>query len=61
MIIGVDINESKFELAQQLGATDVINPQSFDKPIQEVVIVDLEKVVELTSRVAVWKSTQSRD
>lgn len=37
-IIGIDINESKFELAKQLGATDVINPQKFDKPIQEVII-----------------------
>jgi S-(hydroxymethyl)glutathione dehydrogenase/alcohol dehydrogenase len=39
-IIGIDINESKFELAKQLGATDCINPQHYDKPIQEV-IVDL--------------------
>ncbi|WP_428774287.1 S-(hydroxymethyl)glutathione dehydrogenase/class III alcohol dehydrogenase [Vibrio sp.] len=37
-IIGIDINESKFELAQQLGATDVINPKNFDKPIQEVIV-----------------------
>ncbi|MFC0119828.1 S-(hydroxymethyl)glutathione dehydrogenase/class III alcohol dehydrogenase [Pseudoalteromonas xiamenensis] len=37
-IIGVDINESKFDLAKQLGATDVINPQKFDKPIQDVII-----------------------
>ncbi|GLQ31102.1 S-(hydroxymethyl)glutathione dehydrogenase/class III alcohol dehydrogenase [Litoribrevibacter albus] len=37
-IIGIDINESKFELAQQLGATDCINPNTFDKPIQEVII-----------------------
>jgi len=37
-IIGIDINDSKFELAQQLGATDVINPQNFDKPIQEVIV-----------------------
>ncbi len=37
-IIGVDINESKFDLAKQLGATDVINPQKFDKPIQEVIV-----------------------
>ncbi|MCY4330605.1 MAG: S-(hydroxymethyl)glutathione dehydrogenase/class III alcohol dehydrogenase [Endozoicomonadaceae bacterium] len=37
-IIGIDINESKFALAQQLGATDVINPQKFTKPIQEVII-----------------------
>ncbi|KLV05972.1 S-(hydroxymethyl)glutathione dehydrogenase [Photobacterium aquae] len=37
-IIGVDINESKFELAKELGATDCINPQKFDKPIQEVIV-----------------------
>ncbi|KOO12507.1 S-(hydroxymethyl)glutathione dehydrogenase, partial [Vibrio xuii] len=37
-IIGIDINESKFDLAKQLGATDVINPQQFDKPIQEVIV-----------------------
>jgi len=39
-IIGIDINESKFELARKLGATDCINPLKFNKPIQEV-IVDL--------------------
>lgn len=37
-IIGVDINESKFELAQQLGTTDVINPQKIAKPIQEHIV-----------------------
>jgi len=37
-IIGVDINESKFELAKQLGATDCINPMKFDKPIQDVIV-----------------------
>ncbi|HCY27708.1 S-(hydroxymethyl)glutathione dehydrogenase/class III alcohol dehydrogenase [Alteromonas macleodii] len=37
-IIGIDINESKFDLAKQLGATDVVNPQNFDKPIQEVIV-----------------------
>ncbi|WP_210452682.1 S-(hydroxymethyl)glutathione dehydrogenase/class III alcohol dehydrogenase, partial [Vibrio crassostreae] len=37
-IIGVDINESKFELAKQLGATDCINPTKFDKPIQDVIV-----------------------
>ncbi|WJG22324.1 S-(hydroxymethyl)glutathione dehydrogenase/class III alcohol dehydrogenase [Vibrio furnissii] len=37
-IIGVDINESKFELAKQLGATDCINPQKFDQPIQDVIV-----------------------
>ncbi|WP_194950312.1 S-(hydroxymethyl)glutathione dehydrogenase/class III alcohol dehydrogenase [Vibrio hibernica] len=37
-IIAIDINESKFELAKQLGATDCINPNDFDKPIQEVIV-----------------------
>ncbi|WP_429162458.1 S-(hydroxymethyl)glutathione dehydrogenase/class III alcohol dehydrogenase [Aeromonas media] len=37
-IIAVDINESKFELARKLGATDCINPNKFDKPIQEVIV-----------------------
>lgn len=37
-IIGIDINESKFELAKQLGATDVINPQNFDAAIQDVIV-----------------------
>ncbi|MDN2663328.1 S-(hydroxymethyl)glutathione dehydrogenase/class III alcohol dehydrogenase [Psychromonas sp. 14N.309.X.WAT.B.A12] len=37
-IIGIDINESKFELAKQLGATDCINPKNFDKPIQDVIV-----------------------
>ncbi|MFV0449301.1 MAG: S-(hydroxymethyl)glutathione dehydrogenase/class III alcohol dehydrogenase [Vibrio sp.] len=37
-IIGIDINEKKFDLAKQLGATDCINPQHFDKPIQEVIV-----------------------
>lgn len=39
-IIAIDINESKFDLAKQLGATDCINPKNYDKPIQDV-IVDL--------------------
>ncbi|WP_417531688.1 S-(hydroxymethyl)glutathione dehydrogenase/class III alcohol dehydrogenase [Marinobacter lipolyticus] len=37
-IIGIDINESKFDLARQLGATDCINPKDYDKPIQEVIV-----------------------
>ena len=39
-IIAVDINPSKFEIARQLGATDCVNPQDYDEPIQNV-IVDL--------------------
>lgn len=37
-IIAIDINDSKFELAKQLGATDCINPKDYDKPIQEVIV-----------------------
>ncbi len=37
-IIAIDINESKFELAKQLGATECVNPKNYDKPIQEVVV-----------------------
>ncbi len=37
-IIAIDINESKFGLARQLGATDCVNPKDHDKPIQEVIV-----------------------
>lgn len=37
-IIAIDINERKFALAKQLGATDCINPKDYDQPIQEVII-----------------------
>lgn len=37
-IIVVDINSDKFELAQQLGATDCINPKDYDLPITQVII-----------------------
>jgi len=37
-IIAIDINESKFELARKLGATDCINPKDYDKPIQQVIV-----------------------
>ncbi|GAA3921451.1 S-(hydroxymethyl)glutathione dehydrogenase/class III alcohol dehydrogenase [Litoribacillus peritrichatus] len=37
-IIAIDINESKFDLARKLGATDCINPKEFDKPIQDVIV-----------------------
>ena len=39
-IIAIDINEDKFEMARQLGATDCINPKNYSDPIQDV-IVDL--------------------
>jgi S-(hydroxymethyl)glutathione dehydrogenase/alcohol dehydrogenase len=37
-IIGVDINPEKFEIARQLGCTDVVNPKDYDRPIQEVLV-----------------------
>ncbi len=37
-IIAIDINEDKFEIAKKLGATDVLNPKNFDKPIQDVIV-----------------------
>lgn len=37
-IIAIDINPDKFEIARQLGVTDVVNPKDHDKPIQEVII-----------------------
>lgn len=35
-IFAIDINEDKFELAKQLGATDCLNPTKFEQPIQQV-------------------------
>ncbi|XP_073897523.1 alcohol dehydrogenase 1C isoform X2 [Castor canadensis] len=35
-IIGVDINKDKFAKAKELGATECISPQDYDKPIHEV-------------------------
>lgn len=37
-IIAIDINESKFDLARKLGATDCINPQDYEQPIQDVIV-----------------------
>ena len=37
-IIAVDTNPSKFDLAKQMGATDVVNPKEYDKPIQDVIV-----------------------
>lgn len=39
-IIAIDTNPAKFAIARQLGATDCINPDDSDRPIQEL-IVDL--------------------
>ena len=37
-IIGIDLNPAKFAIAQQLGATECINPRDHAAPIQEVLI-----------------------
>ena len=37
-IIAIDINPGKFDIAKDLGATDVVNPKDYDKPIQEVIV-----------------------
>ncbi|CAB4374887.1 unnamed protein product [Rhizophagus irregularis] len=37
-IIAVDKNPKKFEYAKKLGATDFVNPDDYDKPIQQVLI-----------------------
>ncbi|CAI9725679.1 alcohol dehydrogenase class-3 [Octopus vulgaris] len=35
-IIGIDINESKFEIGKKFGITEFVNPKSHTKPIQQV-------------------------
>lgn len=37
-IIAIDVNPSKFDLAQKLGATKSVNPKDHDKPIQEIIV-----------------------
>ena len=37
-IFAIDTNPAKFELARQFGATDCLNPNDYDKPIQQVLI-----------------------
>lgn len=37
-IIAVDVNEDKFEIAGQLGATDFVNPASSSEPVQNVIV-----------------------
>ena len=37
-IIAIDLNTEKFEIAQQLGATDCVNPQDHDASLQDVIV-----------------------
>ncbi|HEX3846302.1 MAG TPA: S-(hydroxymethyl)glutathione dehydrogenase/class III alcohol dehydrogenase [Steroidobacteraceae bacterium] len=37
-IIAIDLNPSKWTMAQSLGATDYVNPKDHDRPIQQVIV-----------------------
>ncbi len=37
-ILAIDINPDKFAFARDLGATDLVNPNEYDAPIQEVIV-----------------------
>ncbi len=37
-IIAIDTNPTKFEMARDMGATDCVNPNDHDKPIQQVIV-----------------------
>jgi S-(hydroxymethyl)glutathione dehydrogenase/alcohol dehydrogenase len=37
-IYAIDVNKRKFDIAKELGATHVVCPTDFDKPIQEVLV-----------------------
>jgi S-(hydroxymethyl)glutathione dehydrogenase/alcohol dehydrogenase len=42
-IVAIDVNPSKFAMAQALGATDCVNPTELDKPVQQYIAGDLTK------------------
>ncbi|CRK89513.1 CLUMA_CG003273, isoform A [Clunio marinus] len=37
-IIGIDINQEKFKIAKEFGATEFVNPKEITKPIQEYLV-----------------------
>lgn len=37
-IIAIDTNPEKFAMAREFGATDCLNPNDYDKPIQQVIV-----------------------
>ncbi len=47
-IIGIDTNASKFALAKQMGATDCVNPEDHDTPIQDVIVAMTDGGVEFS-------------
>ncbi len=38
VLLLLNLNPNKFELANKLGATDCINPKDYEKPIQDVIV-----------------------
>ncbi|XP_031477307.1 alcohol dehydrogenase 2-like [Nymphaea colorata] len=37
-IIGVDLNPARFEQAKKFGCTDFVNPNDYEKPVQQVLV-----------------------
>uniref|UniRef100_A0A4X2JS43 alcohol dehydrogenase n=1 Tax=Vombatus ursinus TaxID=29139 RepID=A0A4X2JS43_VOMUR len=50
-IIGVNINKDKFAKAEELGATECIDPQNYKKPIQDVLVEMTEDGVDFSFEV----------
>lgn len=59
-IIGVDINDSKFEVAKQFGVNEFVNPKNYDKPVQQVLVEmtdgGLEHTFECIGNVQIMRS-----
>ncbi|CAN0411619.1 unnamed protein product [Ascophyllum nodosum] len=47
-IFAIDINESKFDIARKLGATDCINPKNSETPIQKILVNETKWGVDYT-------------
>ncbi|EAT41951.1 AAEL006471-PA [Aedes aegypti] len=47
-IIGVDINPEKFKLAEKFGCTEFVNPNDYDKPIQQVLMAKTQGGLDYT-------------
>jgi len=47
-IYAIDTNNSKFDMARSLGATDCINPKDYDKPIQQVLVAKTQWGIDYT-------------
>jgi len=57
-IIAIDVNESKFEMAKQFGATECVNPKDFSDPIQDVIVDMTDGGVDYSFETGrVWRGT----